>query len=213
MLVWEKSVKNLESKVSAAVVGETQTRERNPELAFYRLVGEDTQRSRITDAQALVIASLDGLDTGFMMFVMRLVAVKDKLRLDLTTLVPDSLRAACKELINLEVADFPTASVDTFAIPAAGPVPARKFVPSMSVALMDCEVVSSDSVPVPANDGDANVIEKVAAVLIVDESPSYSSALNALNAPFLTRAMMKSRWRFSEILHLLVKRAMLLLFH
>lgn len=59
-LAWERRVGYLESKVSAAVDAKTQTRKRNTELAV-RIAGEDTRRSRTTDAWDRVVGSKDGL--------------------------------------------------------------------------------------------------------------------------------------------------------
>lgn len=59
----EKRVEHLESKVSEVIDAETQTCERNIELAVH-LAREVTWRSRIIDARARVIAFMDVLGTG-----------------------------------------------------------------------------------------------------------------------------------------------------
>lgn len=53
------------------------------------------------------------------------------------------------------------------------------------ITLMDFAVVPSGSVPLSANSGEANAIEKPVADLIGVVSPSHPSAPQVLNAPFL----------------------------
>lgn len=79
LLVWEKHVRDLESKLSAAVDGETQTHKRSTELAV-RFAGEDTRSFRMTDAPARVVTSVNGLDTGVEKFAVRISDLMDKLR-------------------------------------------------------------------------------------------------------------------------------------
>lgn len=123
VLAWKKRVRESESKVSVAVDDETQTHERNTELAV-RFAGVDTQCSRFTDARACLVACMDGLETDVKAIVVWMGDVKDNMRLDLTTLIQDGPCAACEKLLSLAVSNFTAASVVTFAASGAGSVPA-----------------------------------------------------------------------------------------
>lgn len=179
--------RSVDERLSAAVDAETQTPKRNTELVV-RLAGEAARRSRITDSRARVMPSLDGLGMDAEAIVMRSGDLMDKMRLDLTALFRESLRAACDEFINLAVVSFTAASVSTSAASGAGCDPSGKAVPSGGVALMGFEIVPSESVPVPAKDGDAITIKKAVAVLNGDESFSHLSASHAVNAPFIAQS-------------------------
>lgn len=106
--VWEKCAKDQQSKVSAAVVAETQDRERNTELTV-RLASKKARGTQITDAQTCVITFSHGFRTGVRAIVMRLGDVMNLLRLDLFTLARDGLRSACEEVISIAVVDFTAA--------------------------------------------------------------------------------------------------------
>lgn len=167
-----------------AVDAEAQNRERKTERAV-RLASNDTRSSRLTDGWARVSASMDVLGTCVEAIVKRLGDVTDQLRIDLTSLVRDGLRAVCKELIDLALADFTGASDDTSGAPDAESVPAGGAVLSMCVALMALEVVPSGSIPTPNKEGVTDAIEKAVTNLIGDTSLSHPSASSAVNAPSL----------------------------
>lgn len=124
-----KRVEELESKLSAIVHAETQTRESNTALAI-SLAGEDTQRSRVSGMRGRVIVSMDVLGMGVEAIVIRLGAVMDRLWLYLTNFARDGPRAACEERPDLAVADFTAASIDTSAAPGTKSIPAEEAVPS-----------------------------------------------------------------------------------
>lgn len=83
------------------------------------------------------------------------------------------------KLTNNAVAKFTAASGGTSSTPVAGPAPACEAVSSKAIAILDLEFGPIESMPVPAEDGDVNAIEKAVADLIGDVSP------RGVNAPFL----------------------------
>lgn len=176
-----KRVWGLEPMVSAAVNAKTYTRMRNTEHAV-RLATEDTWYSQITDARARVIASTDCLCTGVKDIVVWIGDVMGDLLLDYTTSIRDGHRASCEKLINLTVAVFTAAPVDASAAPSAGSTPAGDANPLPSTTFMDLDVVSSGSVHLRAETGDANAIRKAVAELIGNVIPSRPSACHARNA-------------------------------
>lgn len=176
----------METKLSTAVNAERHTRNRNTELAV-RVAVEATWRSRITNAQACVVASMNGLGTGVEAIFARMRGVMDKLRLDLYALIRDGSRAACEKRIKTAIADITAISVDTFTAPGAGSTAGVKTVPFQATALMDLDVFPSWSVPLAAEASDDNAIEKVLAVLFGDVCRSHTSALYTVNALFPCR--------------------------
>lgn len=87
--------------------------------------------------------------------------------------------------MDLAVANFKAASVDTSFVPGTGIVSVGEAISSKGVALMNLEVVLTVSVPTPADESEANAIEMAVANLVCDWSSSYPSASHAVNAPSL----------------------------
>lgn len=109
----------------------------------------------------------------------------DKLRVDLTALTRDSLHEVRNELVDLAVEEFTDTSVNTSAAPGSESVSTGEVVLTRGSTLMDLDIVSSGSVPLPAKDGDAKAIGKAVANLIGDISASHPSASLAVNDPSL----------------------------
>lgn len=80
--------------MSAAVDAETQTAERITELAV-RLTYEDTRRSQMNHARALVVASVLGCGTDFEDKIGPMCDPMETFQFYFTTLVRDGLRPAC----------------------------------------------------------------------------------------------------------------------
>lgn len=133
-----------------------------------------------------MVASMDGLGSVVKGIFLRMGDMMDRLWADLTALIRDSPRAACKGFIDLTVADFTTVCIDTSAAPGAGCFPAGEDVFLRRSPLMDLHVIPFGSVPSPAKAGDANDTEKAVADPIFDVSPSHLSAKHAVAAPSRT---------------------------
>lgn len=115
--------------------------------------------------------------------LVRMGDLKHKWRLNFTAHIRDGPRAAFGKLIDLATADFSAAPVDTFAAPGVGFVTTGGLVSTRFSTLMDLEVVSFESVLVPAEAGDANAVKKAVAELIKVEYLSQQSASQVLNVP------------------------------
>lgn len=100
VLAWKKRFGDLNSKLSAKVDGETQTRQRNNELAV-RLDGENTRHPQITDARDLVVTFGSDLSRGVEDSVVKSIPVMDKLRANRTTLAPTGPRDANQNLFTI----------------------------------------------------------------------------------------------------------------
>lgn len=142
----------------------------------------------MTNSRACIVASTNGLGTDVEAILVRMSYFMDKLRMELTTLVRESTRAASEELINLVVADFKAASVETSAAPGAGSVLNSEVVPPRSDKHMDSDILSSEPVPHPTRAGDADAIENDLAHLIGNVSPVHPPASPAVNVPYLARS-------------------------
>lgn len=134
---------------------------------------------------ARVIASTDVFGTGDEGIVVRMGELMDKLREDLTASIRYGPCATYVDLVSLLVADFTVASTDTFIAPCARAVPTGEAVSPRGNMLMDLNVAPAGSVPLPAEDGNAEAIEKAIAYLIGYISPSHPSPSHAVNVPSL----------------------------
>lgn len=108
-----------------------------------------------------------------------------KIRLELFALIRDGPRAACKELINLAVADFTAAFVETSTAPGAGSAQAGGSPPPRSSTTIDIDVVPFWFEPPSAGSGDSNAIENAVADHIGGVSHSHPSASRTVNAQSL----------------------------
>lgn len=126
-LAWKRRVRDLESRVYAAVDVEGQTYKKNIEVVV-RIAGEDIRRSRNTDARTRVVTFMDSLGVGVEGNVVRMGDTIDVPRQDLTDLIEEGPRAACEEPGNLGVADFTTPSNDASAALSVGSTPADESV-------------------------------------------------------------------------------------
>lgn len=129
---------------------------------------------------------MDGLGTGVEAIVVRIGDVMDKLRLDLATLIQDDPRASYEKLVNHAVSDFTSASIDNSDALCAGAAPAGETVHLRGTTYMEFDVVSFGPVPLFAEAGDANAIEKAVAVLTGDVRSSHHLLSHAVKAPAVT---------------------------
>lgn len=151
-----------ESKVSAAVEAEMKTRKTDSELTN-RFACEDTERARITDARARVVASVDGLDINVKAIVVWMGQMMDELWADLSGLIRDGPRGDCEERINLAHAEFTAASVDISAASVACSATDSDVVLLRGGTHMDLDFVLSGSDRLPAKAADAGAAEEAVA--------------------------------------------------
>lgn len=182
VLAWERRVENLKSMVFSAVDAEAQNRKSSTNFAA-RLAGEDIRHSRITDARARVVASKHGVGTGVEGIVIRLRDMMNNLQLAFTALIRDGPRVAIQDPINLAVADFTTASIDTSAAAGAASVAAVKVFLLLGSMIMDLDVVFFGPVLPPAEAGEVGAVAKAVADLIGDVHTFHLSASNAITVP------------------------------
>lgn len=159
VLAWEKPIRDLELKLSAAVTVEAQTRERNNEFAV-RPTCEDTRRLRVSDARACIVTAKNGLGTSIENVLVWTKVMIGKLQEDLASLFRTGARVACERRIDPPVADFTAASVA--GLPASGSTFLSTAEASLAriESLMDLNLVSSESVPAPTEVKVASVIER-----------------------------------------------------
>lgn len=148
-LAWEKCFRGVESKLSAAVDAEIQTREQNTKLAVH-LARKEMRRMRMIDARVRVFASMNGLGTVVEDIAVRMGDLMDNLRVDLSTLVWTGPRAVYEELINFLEAAITAESVETPAAPGTRPLPTCEVGSTRGDTLINLDVVPSGSVPLPA---------------------------------------------------------------
>lgn len=162
---------------------EMRTREQNDELAV-RLAGRDIRCLRLTDARDCVAKVMNGPGTGVVGILVRRDGMMGKLQEDLAILIRACLRAACEKLINFSMDDSTAASFGASATPGTGSLPTCEVVPTLGETLMDLDIVTSESVPPPAEVSDASDIEKTVADLIGDVRSSSASASQAVDASY-----------------------------
>lgn len=141
VLAWQNRVGGLELNVSTAVCAETQNRYRNTEIAVC-LAGKETRWPWITDARPHMVASMDGVGTGIEAILVWMGDKLNKMWLDLSSLIRDSLSVACDELINPVFAEFTVVSIDASAGPSAGSFSAGEAVRLRGSALLNLECCS-----------------------------------------------------------------------
>lgn len=140
----------------------------------------------VTDARARVVASMNCLAKAVEAIPVRISDLVDKLRVDLTTLIPGGSRPDCKELIHVVVTDFTAVSVEASAFRRAGPVIAYNAANLRSNTLVHLEDVSAWSVLLPKEAVDAKAVETAVAMLIGNASLSDPSASHAVKDPYFS---------------------------
>lgn len=147
-----------------------------------RFARENRRCSLVTVLRARVFANMNRLDTRIDGILVVTDEMMGKLQRYMVTLIRTSPRAACEEPVTLSVTDLTAASVAIPTSPGTRSLPSGEVASVLGETFMDLEVVPFEYVPLSTEAGDSSAIDKAAADLFSDVTPSHLSASHAVNA-------------------------------